>query len=70
MLPLKPEQVTQRSEYPEMKTTNSEVVSKNINGRGPCKPKRISSTGLAAFILNSVNQTSRNPLVEEVQGKK
>jgi hypothetical protein len=66
MSPLKLENVTHRREYPEMKTSNSEVMVSYSNGRGASQRKRIALTGLAAFILNSVNQPS-TPLVEQGQ---
>ena len=50
------EQVAHRREYPEIQTNNSEVIVKYNDSRGTSHWKRITLLGLAAFILNCVNQ--------------
>ena len=50
------EPVVHRIEYPEIETNNSEVIVKYRDGRGTSRQKRIALVGLAAFVLNCVNQ--------------
>lgn len=64
------EQVIHRRPDPEVRANNSQVVVKYNNHCGACQQKRIALTGLAAFILNIVNQTSSNMLVEQDQDKR
>lgn len=66
---LKEEDVTHRRQYPEMKTCNSEVVVNFSDQRGTRQQKRLALVGLAAFILNSVNQSGGRTPVEEGQDK-
>jgi hypothetical protein len=66
---LEQEQVIHRRPDPEIRTSNSQVVVKYNNRVGACQQKCIALTGLAAFILNIVNQTSSNTLVEQDQDK-
>jgi hypothetical protein len=70
MLNLGQEQVIHRRPDPEIRTSNSQVVVKYNTRCGVCLQKLIALTGLAAFILNIVNQTSDSTLVEQDQGKK
>jgi hypothetical protein len=51
------EPVVHRREYPEIETNNSEVIVKYSDGRGTSREKRITLVGLAAFVLNCVNQS-------------
>jgi hypothetical protein len=70
MSPLGQEQVIHRRPDPEIRTSNSQVLVRYNSRCGACQQKLIELTRLAAFILNIVNQTSVNMLVEQDQGKK
>lgn len=52
------EPVIHRREYPEIETNNSEVIVNYRDGRGTCRQKRIALVGLAAFVLNCVNESN------------
>jgi hypothetical protein len=63
----KHEEVTHRRQYPEMKTSNSHVLVNFSDRRGVHQQKRIALVGLAALILNCVNQPGKRTPVEEGQ---
>jgi hypothetical protein len=52
------------NEDPKSKTENQELMVRYSDKRGTSQA-RIPLTGLAAFILNSVNKPGAGPLVEE-----